>query len=350
MTSRRLILGALLAFPVLAVAAILALRGDGVGYYTSDSSPDSSEIVFESTRDGKAALRPRLLENESAATEALHRLSLFSGVRRDRMTEILAVMIERVATAGDVIVRQGQLGQALYLIASGEFDVVQRDAAGVQAKLASLGPGECFGELALITGVPTEATVTAKADGHLFVIPREEFVQLLGRIPELGASLARILASRLAKASRWIQEQVQSGIFGRLESMPAMELVQALHVNGQSGTLVVQSENKTTEVHYLDGEIQDARLDDLRGDEAFFKMLTWTAGAFRFEPGQPAVERTVKSDTVGLLFRGLRRLERARAKAAEEARGQVVQAPSAGGDPESRGRVRKRQKPGDGGT
>ncbi len=67
MTSRRLILGALLAFPVLAVAAILALRGDGVGYYTSDSSPDGSEIVFESTRDGKAALRPRLLEKESAA-------------------------------------------------------------------------------------------------------------------------------------------------------------------------------------------------------------------------------------------------------------------------------------------
>jgi hypothetical protein len=71
-------------------------------------------------------------------------------------------------------------------------------------------------------------------------------------------------------------------------------------------------------------------------------MLTWTAGAFRFEPGQPVAERTVKSDTVGLLFRGLRRLERARAKAAEEARGQVVQA-GPKDDPESRGRIRRRK-------
>jgi hypothetical protein len=75
-------------------------------------------------------------------------------------------------------------------------------------------------------------------------------------------------------------------------------------------------------------------------------MLSWTSGAFRFEPGQPSTDRTVTSDTVGLLFRGLRRLERARARAAEEARGQVI-TPGRGDQGDTRGRVRRRPRPGE---
>ncbi len=305
------------------------------------SGPQAALSTTQRRKQERVAAALPSLEDERAATEALHRLSLFSGVRKEDMAEVLSVIIERRSTAGDVIVRQGQLAQALYLVAAGEFEVVQRDSAGVQNKLATVAPGECFGDLALVTGAPAEATVSAKGDGHLFVIPREEFVQLLGRVPELGASLARILASRLARASRWIQDQVESGIFGRLESMPATELVQALHVNQQSGTLAVQSENKTVEVVFLDGEIQDARADDLRGDEAFFRMLLWSAGAFRFEPGRPQCERTVKSDTVGLLFRGMRRIERARQKVSDDAARGL---PQGSNDPESRGRLMKRPK------
>ncbi len=263
------------------------------------------------------------LSSEKTALDALARIPLFSGLRPDQLHQVFESMQERKAVKGDIVVRQGQLGQALYIIGSGVLDVTARDEAGVESSLAMFGPGDCFGEIALITGEPTTATVTVMADGKLLVIPREEFEQLLGRVPAIGASLARILAARLARASRWINEQAKQGIVGRLESMPATELIQALHVNGQSGTLTGQAESKTVEIDFLDGQITNARSGDLQGDEAVFRFLAWTRGGFKFQPGRPGGERGVKSDTIGLLFRGIRRIERSRDSAAAQGRADI---------------------------
>ncbi len=263
------------------------------------------------------------LSDERTAVDALLRIPLFSGLRSNQLHEVFEAMQERRAVKGDVIVRQGQLGMALFIVGSGVLDVTTRDDAGVESSLAMFGPGDCFGEIALITGEPTTATVTVMADGKLLVIPRDEFEQVLGRVPAIGANLARILASRLARASRWVSEQAKQGIVGRIESMPTTELIQALHVNSQSGTLHAQAENRTIEMDFLDGQIIDARAADLRGDEAFFKFLAWTKGGFKFQPGRPQGERTVKSDTIGLLFRGIRRIERARESAAAQGRADV---------------------------
>ncbi|MBI2931829.1 MAG: cyclic nucleotide-binding domain-containing protein, partial [Planctomycetes bacterium] len=263
----------------------------------------------------KVRIEPFALADTEAAAKALSRIPLFSGLSAEQVRGVLSLAQEMEAQRGDCVIRQGQEGKALYIAASGAYDVVRTSDQGREETIASLGPGDCFGEISVITGDRATATVVVREEGTLLVIPREELSPLLARLPALGASLARILAARLARTGRWLREEEQRVIMGRVESMSIPELVQALNVNRQSGTLVVQRASKTVEVDFIDGEIQDVRLGSLTGEIAFLILLAWTTGSFRFKPDRPETAvRTVNRDTVGLLFRGLRILERARQK------------------------------------
>jgi cAMP-dependent protein kinase regulator len=75
-----------------------------------------------------------------------------------------------VAPAGDVLVRQGDMGDAFYVVASGRAEVVQDGAS-----LADLGPGEFFGEIALLEDVPRTASVVAKTPLRVFRLDRDGF-------------------------------------------------------------------------------------------------------------------------------------------------------------------------------
>lgn len=75
---------------------------------------------------------------------------------------MLGLFVRREAVeAGRVVVRQGEEGDALFLIEEGQAEVRARDAAGTVATIATLGPGSYFGEIALVTGGPRTADVVA---------------------------------------------------------------------------------------------------------------------------------------------------------------------------------------------
>jgi CRP-like cAMP-binding protein len=75
---------------------------------------------------------------------------------------LLGLFVQREsAEAGQVVVRQGDEGEALYLIESGQVEVRARDEAGEEILIAKLGPGHYFGEIALVSGGPRNADVVA---------------------------------------------------------------------------------------------------------------------------------------------------------------------------------------------
>jgi CRP-like cAMP-binding protein len=75
---------------------------------------------------------------------------------------LLGLFVQREsAEAGQVIVRQGEEGDALFLIESGQVEVRARDEGGDETAIATLGPGNYFGEIALVTGGPRNADVVA---------------------------------------------------------------------------------------------------------------------------------------------------------------------------------------------
>jgi hypothetical protein len=106
-------------------------------------------------------------------------------------------LVERRYAAGEVVLRQGEPGESLHLIAAGQFGVEQEQPDGGQRCVATLGPGDLFGELALLDGEPRSATVRALTAGTTRVLARADFLAVLREHPDVAlavmARLSRII-------------------------------------------------------------------------------------------------------------------------------------------------------------
>lgn len=138
------------------------------------------------------------------ASHPLRQIRLFSALNRRELAVVQALRHERQYLVGEVVFDEGDEGEALYAIVSGEVEILRSDGAR-QLRLALLGPGEVFGELALLDQAPRAAQARATADCMLVVFFRADFMNLLETHPKIASkialSLARHLASRLRQAN-----------------------------------------------------------------------------------------------------------------------------------------------------
>jgi CRP-like cAMP-binding protein len=126
---------------------------------------------------------------------ALQRVQFFAGMDRRQTEQIARLLKERRFAKGETVIMEGSGGAAFFLIDSGEATVSSK---GVQ--LATLGPGDYFGELALIDGGPRSATVTATTDLLCYGLTFWEFRPLVERNGTIGWKLLQVLAKRLRAA------------------------------------------------------------------------------------------------------------------------------------------------------
>jgi diguanylate cyclase (GGDEF) domain len=108
---------------------------------------------------------------------------------------------ERSYLPGDVVFDEGELGDALYLVLSGEVAVLESRFSDPRL-LALRGPHEVIGEMALVEDVPRMASVIALEPTRLLRISRESYHELLGLNPEFGLEIMRVLSGRLREESR----------------------------------------------------------------------------------------------------------------------------------------------------
>lgn len=106
---------------------------------------------------------------------------------------------------GDAVFHQGDLGDRLYMILSGEAEVVHRENGG-DVTLARLDPGEYFGEAALLGRIPRSATVQALTPMDVLTLPRGDFQALLGSLPDLRESFEDVAARRAAQNAERLEE------------------------------------------------------------------------------------------------------------------------------------------------
>ncbi len=133
----------------------------------------------------------------------LSELPLFAGLSPAEATELETRMRRKDFTPQQTIVREGGPGDAAFVVVSGLVAVRHTDLdSGVEFLLAELGPGQMFGEMALITGNPRTATVVAVEQTSCAVLERAEFERALIEHPGIALALARVMAERLEKANR----------------------------------------------------------------------------------------------------------------------------------------------------
>ncbi len=103
---------------------------------------------------------------------------------------------------GSILFRQGEQGEALYLVVSGRLVVLAEGRSGEPVLVAEAGVGETVGEMALISGETRSATVMALRDSEVLEITRRDFERILERYPSVALPLARDLSARLSQRLR----------------------------------------------------------------------------------------------------------------------------------------------------
>jgi anion transporter len=129
-------------------------------------------------------------------------VTIFSGLSREDVAKILGKLEERSFTAGETIIRQGDQGDAFYLIESGAVQVVVESGTGNAEIVAILGPQDWVGEMALLSGEPRSATIVAVKDSTLWRLSRQEWNDLIEKHPTLLLQCCATLSKRLSFADR----------------------------------------------------------------------------------------------------------------------------------------------------
>jgi CRP-like cAMP-binding protein len=128
--------------------------------------------------------------------EVLRRVPFFADIEPSKL-KLLAFMSERVGfDDGKIVCRQGDPGDAAYLIIDGQADIVLEGASG-PLTVATLGANEIVGEMSILTGAPRNATVRAKGRLIALRIAKEPFMRMVREFPSMAVSIMQELAHRV---------------------------------------------------------------------------------------------------------------------------------------------------------
>jgi CRP-like cAMP-binding protein len=129
---------------------------------------------------------------KNAKIELLKRVPLFAGCSKRELAEIASLADEVDLPAARDLTREGASGREFLVLVQGEADVLRKGRL-----VASLGPGDFVGEIALVTDVPRTATVKTTQPTHALVLTRRDFRGLMKRVPSIQLKVLEALASRL---------------------------------------------------------------------------------------------------------------------------------------------------------
>jgi CRP/FNR family transcriptional regulator, cyclic AMP receptor protein len=129
-----------------------------------------------------------------AKIELLKRVPLFSGCSKNELRELAKTADELDIREGTVLTREGRPGREFFVLVEGTARVTK---AG--KKVADLGAGDWFGEIALITNSPRTATVTATSPGDVLVITDRRFHSVVETMPSIALKVLSCVGDRLAR-------------------------------------------------------------------------------------------------------------------------------------------------------
>jgi CRP/FNR family transcriptional regulator, cyclic AMP receptor protein len=133
-----------------------------------------------------------IMARKSAYLEHLARVPLFSDCSKSELERLARRTTDITIQPGQAILKEGRTGFEFFVIVGGTAEVTRRGK-----RIAELGPGDFFGELALLDNAPRDATVTALTPMEVIVLTRAEFNAALAEAPRMTRKLMTGMARRL---------------------------------------------------------------------------------------------------------------------------------------------------------
>jgi CRP-like cAMP-binding protein len=169
------------------------------------------------------------------------RIPFFAGLDADALGRVAATLRTRRFRRGEVIFHAGDPGDALFIIVSGEVKIALPSETGDEAIIATLRPGDVFGELALLDGAARSATASALAVTEAVVLPRDRFRELIATEPAVRDALLASLAAELRRLTVHVEELHFLDMTGRVAARLVRLAEEAGPPTADDGTLRLRS-------------------------------------------------------------------------------------------------------------
>jgi CRP/FNR family transcriptional regulator len=174
---------------------------------------------------------------EQTAIELLRSVPLFADLEEGELERFSQVAVPRTFPAATRVFHEGDSSDACYIVSEGSFRVTREHSDGRAITLATLGPGEIFGELAMLDGDTRSASAESITDGTLLALPANDVRSLLARNPEIALKLVAGLVRRLRAANMRLSRQSFQTVPSRVAGILAQ-----LSREGQEGGAATEGE------------------------------------------------------------------------------------------------------------
>ena len=171
---------------------------------------------------------------------------LFTQLKPGEREKVRALARVRVCAEGEVVFKEGDVGDGMYLIQTGQVEISSCAGESRRHVFSRFGPGEIIGEMAVVEDRPRSATVVATRETELLFFPRAELLAAIERSPGLSMALLREISSRLREFNHHhLQEVINAerlSILGRFSRSIVHDLKNPLNVIGLTAELVAMSQ------------------------------------------------------------------------------------------------------------
>jgi CRP/FNR family transcriptional regulator, cyclic AMP receptor protein len=179
------------------------------------------------------------MEEVETSAGLLRSVPLFADLEEEELERFSRVAVPRSFPAGTRVFHEGDRSDACYIVREGSFRVTREHSDGRAITLATLGPGEVFGELAMLDGDTRSASAEALSDGELLALPAVDVRSLLARHPEISVKLVAALVRRLRAANERISRQSFQTVPSRVAGVLS-QLVAETPRSGEDGEVTIR--------------------------------------------------------------------------------------------------------------
>jgi CRP-like cAMP-binding protein len=170
--------------------------------------------------------------------ELLHRVPVFAALAEEELERVAEVTVPRRFAAGEVVFREGDESSTCYIVRSGHVRAVREHTDGRSITLATFGPGDIFGELAMFDDERRTATIEAIDESEAIAILAGDMRRLLREHPDIAVKLLSSLVQRLRQTNERLTAQSFQTVQSRVATVLA-QLVEAARAEGQQDSDVL---------------------------------------------------------------------------------------------------------------
>ena len=132
----------------------------------------------------------------------LKKVYIFSDLQVRELAALGSVATERDHPKGEIVVKEGEAGDTMFLILSGSVSVLQKQGTEQETLITTLAAGDYFGEMALFEDQPRSATVKTDGDAKFLVLGKLEFEEIMREFPQIAINICQVFSRRVRETQR----------------------------------------------------------------------------------------------------------------------------------------------------